>query len=133
MEMHTRAPAFALFLSLLLTTFAGSVMLYTQAAHAQARTVTYRCKGDIGGVASAAIIEIQPGGNYGGPYVAGRIQNNAAAYTFTGELFGGTEGYIALVDQNIGARIDRVWIGIGNGGFGLRTEDGTRYTFSCGG
>lgn len=121
----------ALLLSLL-PVFASSA-LHTQAAQAQARTVTYQCRGNIGGVLSAAIIEIQPGGMYGGPYVAGRIQNNVASYTFTGELFGGNEGYVALVDLNTGARIDRVWIGIGNGGFALRTEDGTQYAFNCGG
>ena len=96
------------------------------------QAMTYRCQGSIGGVLSAAIIEVQPGGSYGGPYVAGRIQNNVAAYTFTGELFGGNEGYIALVDSRTGERIDRVWIGIANGGFALVTQEGTRYSFRCG-
>ena len=76
-------------------------------------------------VASQALLEITPGGVYTeGPGVAGRISNQVADYTFSGTLFGGTEGFVSLVELRTGARIDRVWIGVSQAGFALRTEDG---------
>ena len=92
---------------------------------------TYQCVGNINGVRSQAVVQVEGGGTYGGPYVAGQIQNPYTAYHFTGELFGGTEGYVSLVEAGSGQRIDRVLIGVTNSGFVLATEDGARYPFSC--
>lgn len=112
---------------------AGALAAMTFAASgAEAqRLSTYQCVGNINGVRSAAVVQVEPGGNWGGPYVAGQIRNQYAGYHFTGELFGGTEGYVSLVDAVSGQRIDRVWIGVTQGGFMLVTEDGSRYPFSC--
>lgn len=100
-----------------------------------AAQATYQCAGDIGGVQSTALLQIEPGGGQtgqgGGPYVAGQIQNATTAYSFTGELFGGTEGYMTLVDAQTGERIERVWIGLGQSGFSFMPEGGPRYDFAC--
>ncbi len=92
---------------------------------------TFHCKGQINGVTTGAVLQIEAGGFYAGPFVGGRLQNAHASYQFNGELFGGSQGYVSLVESPGGARIDRVWIGIGNGGFALRTEDGAFYAFNC--
>lgn len=102
-------------------------------AYSQQRTRQYQCVGYINGVASQALIEISPGGLYTeGPGVAGMIRNQFANYSFTGTLFGTSEGYVSLVEQQRGERIDRVWIGVSQVGFALRTEDGATYQFQCG-
>ena len=103
----------------------------TTTADAQQR---YACSGYVTGVPSEAMLEVSPGGLYTeGPGVAGWIRNEFAQYSFNGILFGGSEGYVSLVGLHTGERIDRVWIGVGSGGFALRTEDGATYTFQCGG
>ena len=102
------------------------------AVEAQQGTRLFQCSGYINGIPSQAILKISPGGIYTeGPGVAGQIRNQFADYTFNGILFGGSEGYVALVEHRSRERIDRVWIGLGQSGFALRTEDGAAYTFQC--
>jgi len=97
---------------------------------AQQDTRHFQCVGYVNGVASQALLEIRPGGRETeGPGVAGSISNPFADYTFNGTLFGGTEGFVSLVELRTGARIDRVWIGLSQAGFALRTEDGALYEF----
>jgi hypothetical protein len=113
---------------------AALVMMVVFAAgiHAQQGTRRFQCAGYINGVASEALLEVSPGGLYTeGPGVAGRIRNRFADYTFNGTLFGGNEGFVSLVELYTGARIDRVWIGVSQAGFALRTEDGATYAFRC--
>jgi hypothetical protein len=101
-------------------------------ADAQQHVPRAQCTGNVTGIPSKALIEVTPGGRYTeGPGVAGRISNQFADYTFNGILFGGTEGFVSLVELRTGARIDRVWIGVSAAGFALRTEDGAIYTFQC--
>lgn len=101
-------------------------------ANAQQGVQRFQCTGNITGVPSKASLEVTPGGFYTeGPGVAGRISNQFADYTFSGILFGGTEGFVSLVERRTKARIDRVWIGLSVAGFALRTEDGAVYTFLC--
>src|SRR5687767_3406990 len=69
----------------------------------------FQCSGYVNGVASEALLEVAPGGLYTeGPGVAGRIRNRFADYTFNGTLFGGTQGFVSLVELRTRARIDRV-------------------------
>ena len=114
---------------------AGLAVLATypqEHAQAQYGARTYQCVGMIGRVSSTAVLQITPGGGMGGgPYVAGEIQNQYTRYSFTGELFGGVEGFGSMVELPTGQRIDRVWIGLSQTGFALRTEDGSLYTFMC--
>ena len=113
---------------LLLATLAASSSVTS--AHGQARQ--FQCTGDVGGIPGRAVLEVTPGGTYTeGPGVAGSITTDSAAYLFSGTLFGGTEGYVSLVEQTTGERIDRVWIGVSQSGFALRTEDGATYAFQC--
>ena len=63
--------------------------------------------------------------------MAGQIRNQFTDYTFSGTLFGGIEGFVSLLDLRTGERIDRVWIGLSQAGFALRTEDGEIYAFQC--
>jgi hypothetical protein len=101
-------------------------------ADAQQGIRRFQCAGYVSGVPSQALLEITPGGLYTeGPGVAGRIRNQFADYMFSGTLFGGTEGFVSLVELGTGARIDRVWIGLSQAGFALRTEDGAIYGFQC--
>ena len=101
-------------------------------ADAQQGVRRFKCTGNVTGVPSKAMLEITPGGLYTeGPGVAGRISNQFADYTFNGILFGGTEGFVSMVELRTRSRIDRVWIGLGAGGFALRTEDGAIYAFQC--
>jgi hypothetical protein len=109
----------------------GGMALPWKNLEAQSGTQTYQCNGNISGLQSSAVLQVESGGYSGGPYVTGQIQNQATAYTFTGELFGGTEGFVSLVEINTGQRIDRVWIGLNQMGFTLVPEDGSRYVFSC--
>lgn len=100
---------------------------------ATAQSVQYwNCAGPINGVASQAVLELAVGGHWvDGPPVAGEIRNSQTGYTFNGRMFGGVQGYVSLVDVRTGQRIDRVWIGLSQSGFSLRTEDGSVYSFSC--
>jgi hypothetical protein len=101
-------------------------------AGAQQGIRRFQCAGNVTGVPSEAVLEITPGGLYTeGPGVAGRIRNQLADYSFSGTLFGGTEGFVSLVELRTRVRIDRVWIGLGQAGFALRTEDGAMYAFEC--
>jgi len=101
-------------------------------ADAQQGVRRFQCAGNVTGVPSQALLEITPGGAYTeGPGVAGRIRNQFADYTFSGTLFGGTEGFVSLVELRTGTRMDRVWIGLGQSSFALRTEDGALYGFQC--
>jgi hypothetical protein len=108
------------------------VTAFTMHADAQQRIRRFQCTGYVNRAPSQALLEITPGGFYTeGPGVAGRIRNQFTDYTFSGTLFGGTEGFVSLVELRTGARIDRVWIGLSQAGFALRTEDGAVYAFQC--
>jgi hypothetical protein len=101
-------------------------------ADAQQNIRRFQCIGSVTGVPSQALLEVTPGGLYTeGPGVAGQIRNQFADYTFSGTLFGGTEGFVSLVERRTGARIDQVWIGLSQIGLALRTEDGAMYMFQC--
>jgi hypothetical protein len=123
-------------LRVLLTAAFLMVTAFPMDADAQQGMRRFQCTGYVTGVLSQALLEITPGGLYTeGPGVAGRIGNQFTDYTFSGTLFGGTEGFVSLVELRTGARIDRVWIGVWIGlsqaGFALRTEDGAMYAFEC--
>src|SRR5262249_16647149 len=76
-------------------------------------TRRFQCSGYINGVSSEALLEVAPGGLYTeGPGVAGRIRNRFADYSFSGILFGGTQGFVSLVELRTRERIHRVWIGV---------------------
>jgi hypothetical protein len=108
------------------------VTAFAMDADAQQGIRRFQCTGYVTGVPSQALLEITPGGFYTeGPGVAGRIRNQFTDYTFSGILFGGTEGFVSLVELRTGVRIDRVWIGLSQDGFALRTEDGAMYAFLC--
>jgi len=108
------------------------VIAFAMDADAQLGIGRFQCTGYVTGVPSQALLEITPGGLYSeGATVAGRILNQFADYTFTGTLFGGAEGFVSLVELRTGARIDRVWIGLSQAGFALRTLDGAIYGFQC--
>jgi hypothetical protein len=86
--------------------------------------------GNVNGVLTLASLEITPGGLYtDGPGVAGRIRNQFADYLFSGTLFGGTEGFVSMVEGRTKIRMDRVWIGVNLVGFALRIEEGAVYAF----
>lgn len=109
-----------------------TAVIFATVIDAQQGTRRFRCSGNINGVRSEALLEVAPGGLYTeGPGVAGRIRNRYADYTFNGTLFGGNQGFVSLVELYTGARIDRVWIGVSQAGFALRTEDGAMYAFQC--
>jgi hypothetical protein len=92
--------------------------------------MNYTGFGYVNGVLTQASLEITPGGLYTeGPGVAGRIRNHFADYLFSGTLFGGTEGFVSMVEGGTGNRLDRVWIGVNLVGFALRTEEGAVYAF----
>ncbi len=90
---------------------------------------TWQCAGVINGMPSQAIIQFEQTPNT--IYVAGAIQNAYAYYSFNGEMFGGSEGYIMLVESNSGERIDRVYIALTGDGFLIRPEGSAAYGFSC--
>jgi hypothetical protein len=104
---------------------------FAASADAQQRFV---CDGEVSGVpTSQAMLELTPDGLYNdGPGVAGWIRNQFAQYSFSGIMYSGNEGYVALAGHHSGERIHRVWIGVSATGFALRTEDGAVYSFLCG-
>ena len=108
------------------------VTAFATSADAQQGTRYLQCAGYINGIKSQALLEVTAGGIYTeGPGVAGQISNQFADYTFTGTVFGASEGYVSLVERRSGERIDRVWIGFSQAGFALRSEDGATYAFQC--
>lgn len=111
------------------TAWCVSIVAVLLAAAAPAAAQTYNCTGVINGVPSQAVIQFEQTPNT--TYVSGAIQNAYAYYTFNGEMFGGNEGYILLVDNNTGERIDRVYIALTGGGFAIRPEGSEAYGFSC--
>lgn len=120
----------SIWLHLVVTLFLASAL--STEIYAQQGARYYRCMGNINGVPSQAVLEISPGGIYTeGPGVAGRISNQYADYTFSGTLFGGNEGFVSMVEQRSRTRLDRIWIGLSQFGFTLRTEDGAMYSFRC--
>jgi hypothetical protein len=125
MYVYKRMSTYVIAILLMVAAFLGKNV------EAQNGTQTYRCVGVIGGVQSTATLQVEPGGSWGGPYVSGQIRNRVAAYAFTGELFGGTEGFVSMVEKSTGERIDRVWIGVSRAGFVLVPEGGPRYAFEC--
>jgi hypothetical protein len=104
---------------------AAAVILAAAPAAAQ----TWQCSGVINGVPSQAVIQFEQTPNT--TYVAGAIQNSYAYYSFNGEMFGGSEGYIMLVENNSGERIDRVYIALTGDGFFIQPEGSGSYGFSC--
>lgn len=96
---------------------------------APAAAQTWQCTGVINGVPSQSVIQFEQTPNT--VYVSGAIQNPYAYYTFNGEMFGGSEGYIALVENNSGERIDRVYIVLTGNGFAIQPEGSEAYGFSC--
>lgn len=99
------------------------------AATAPAAAQTYQCTGVINGVPSQSVIQFEQTPNT--IYVSGAIQNAYAYYTFTGEMFGGSEGYIALTENNSGERIDRVYIALTGSGYAIQPEGSGAYAFEC--
>lgn len=105
----------------------AAVLLSAAALPAAAQT--WQCDGIVNGVPSQAIIQFEQTPNT--IYVAGAIQNPYAYYSFNGEMFGGSEGYIMLVENNSGERIDRVYIALTGDGFFIQPEGSSSYGFSC--
>jgi hypothetical protein len=102
-------------------------------ANAQQGAQRVQCAGYINGIPTRALLEVTPGGLHTeGPGVAGQLSNQVAQYLFNGTLFGGNTGFVSLVELRTNERIDRVWIGLGQSGFALRTEDGAVHEFRCG-
>lgn len=107
-------------------------LLVVSAPAADAIAQTFRCSGNVAGIPSQSSLEVTPGGLWKeGPSVAGRIQNQRAEYLFNGILFGGSEGFVDAVELRTGARFERVWIGLSQAGYTLRTEDGWVSQFQC--
>ena len=93
---------------------------------------TFQCNGNVAGIQSQSSLEVTPAGYWSaGPGVAGRSHNQNADYLFSGTLFGDTEGFVDAVELRTKARIERVWIGLSQTGFTLRTEDGWLSQFQC--
>lgn len=99
------------------------------AGPAPAAAQAYQCSGYVSGVLSQAVIQFEQTPNT--VYVSGVIQNTYAYYTFNGEMFGGSEGFILLVDNTTGERIDRVYIALTGNGFAIQPEGSEPYAFSC--
>jgi hypothetical protein len=95
---------------------------------AAAQTVM-RCVGIVGGVQSQSAIQFERTPNT--IYVAGMIQNQFASYLFRGEMFGGTQGFVSLVEQRTGERIDRVFIALTPSGYMIRPERSAEQHFEC--
>ena len=90
---------------------------------------THQCAGTINGIASQSVIQLERANQ--SIYVAGTIQNAFASYTFNGEMFGGVEGFIILIDMRTGERNDRVYIAMVPGGYLIQPEGSPPYTFAC--
>jgi len=103
--------------------------LLLAAVPAAASAQTWQCSGDVNGVPSQSVIQFEQTPNT--IYVYGVIQNVYAYYTFNGEMFGGNEGYILLVDNNTGERIDRVYIALTGSGYAIQPEGSSIYSFYC--
>jgi hypothetical protein len=104
------------------------------AAQPAGPVTTMQCGGVINGVASQALVQIErvhAGTQFQRSFVTGVIQNPNAHYTFQGELFGATEGFISMTERRTGERIDRVYIGAAPGGFMIRAENSAPHTFRC--
>jgi hypothetical protein len=109
--------------------FLRAVVAGVTLAAASARAEATRCVGLVGGVESESTIQFQRTPHT--TYVAGAIENQFASYLFNGEMFGGTEGYVSLVDQRSGARVDRVYIALTESGFMVRAERSAPQYFDC--
>lgn len=104
--------------------FAATLILAAPAA-----AQTFRCVGNLNGVPSQSAIQLERTPNT--IYVSGMIQNPYAHYSFNGEMFGGNEGYISMVEQRTGERIDRVYIAITQVGYMIRAERSAPHEFEC--
>ena len=116
------------------TALGGLAVAAVAMAQPAGPTTTMQCSGIINGVASQATLQIErvhAGTQFQRSYVAGVIRNPNAHYTFQGELFGGNEGFISLVEHRTGERIDRVYIGAVPGGFMIRAENSAPHSFRC--
>jgi hypothetical protein len=99
------------------------------AISAPAAAQAMRCVGLVGGVQSQSAIQFERTPNT--IYVAGMIQNQFASYLFNGEMFGGNQGFISLVDQRTGERIERVYIALTPSGYMIRAERSAEQYFDC--
>lgn len=90
---------------------------------------SWQCTGLVGGVPSQSVIQFERTPDT--TFVSGAIENEYAAYTFTGEMYGGNEGFILLTDTITGERIDRVYIVVTAGGYAIRPEGSEAYGFTC--
>ena len=90
---------------------------------------TMRCRGVVSGVQSQSTIQFQRTPNT--IYVEGMIQNQFASYLFNGEMFGVTQGFISLVEQRTGERIERVYIALTPSGYMIRPERSAEQYFDC--
>lgn len=106
-------------------TIVALVLFFTSSAAGQIMS----CQGNVNGVSSQSQIQFERTPNT--IYVSGIIQNPYAYYTFNGEMFGGNEGFIALVNNRTGERIDRVYIALAGSGFAIRPENSYPYYFDC--
>ena len=119
-------------IGLMLVAMLGSATV--TAAQPGGGMTTMQCAGIINGVHSQAVVQVErihAGTQFQRSFVTGVIQNPNAHYTFQGELFGATEGFISLVEHRTGERIDRVYIGAVPGGFMIRAENSAPHTFRC--
>jgi hypothetical protein len=110
----------------------GATLAATPALAQPAGPVTsMQCAGIINGVASQATVQIER--LHAGPRSPGASSPASpnAHYTFQGELTGGLEGFISLVEHRTRERIDRVYIGAVPGGFMIRAENSAPHTFRC--
>lgn len=106
---------------------AAAATLLVAAGPAAAQS--WQCTGVVGGVPSQSVIQFEETPNT--IYVSGAIRNDYADYTFTGEMYGGNEGFILLTDNITGERIDRVYIVVTAGGYAIRPEGSEAYAFTC--
>lgn len=90
---------------------------------------SWQCTGFVGGVPSQSVIRFERTPNT--TFVSGAIENEYALYSFTGEMYGGNEGFILLTDTITGERIDRVYIVVTAGGYAIRPEGSEAYGFTC--
>jgi hypothetical protein len=101
----------------------------TAAAPASAQAQAMQCVGLVGGVQSQSAIRFERTPNT--IFVAGLIRNQFASYLFSGEMFGGNEGFISLVDERTGERIERVYIALTAAGYMIRAERSAEQHFDC--
>ncbi len=111
------------------SSLSGLAVAAVVTAASPAAAQAMRCVGLVGGVQSQSAIQFERTPNT--IYVAGMIQNQFASYLFNGEMFGGNQGFINLVDQRTGERIERVYIALTPSGYMIRPERSAEQHFDC--